>query len=633
MRNFRKYNVDLRGHSAGRVKTYCERCRSTRRNKRDRSLLVDIDKGVCHCFHCGVTFVVPDDDEEDRRRERQQQSRRKEVPQHFRRPVFDVTKLSISERLERWLVEERCLSQEVIRRMKITEQEEWMPQSEKRERCVCFNYFENERLVNTKFRSGSKHFKMVQGAELIPYNIDSVRDAEQIYVTEGEIDALSLLTVGFSAVISVPAGANAGLTYLDRFRESHFGRLRTVIVASDTDEAGLALRENLLTYFGPERCRVATYGEGCKDANEHLQKFGAESLRIVMEQAKEVPLVGACTASDLKSDLRALFENGFSRGAETGWSEMDEICTYERRRLAIVTGIPNCGKSEWVDELVLRLCLRHGWKIGFFSPENVPIVYHLRKLAEKLTGCQFQPSSDMNQGRYDQVVNFLTRNVTHICPDGEATPDVVLNKCRELVVRRECSVFVLDPLNRFDHNARPEQTETQYLSSFLNRLTRFAQRYNCLIILVAHPKKMYRDALTGKSHRPEMYDISGSADFFNKADYGLVVDRDDALGVVHLYVDKVKFKHLGKKGDVTFCYNLSNGRYVPFSEAHPDGKIGQGSPAARSKKVEANWLDEFSEIEQGELMFTGTNDVEGHEKDDVGDHAGDDAGDNAGDNG
>ena len=40
-----------------------------------------------------------------------------------------------------------------------------MPQFGAKERCVCFNYFEGGQLVNTKFRSGKKHFKMVQGAD------------------------------------------------------------------------------------------------------------------------------------------------------------------------------------------------------------------------------------------------------------------------------------------------------------------------------------------------------------------------------------------------------------------------------------------------------------------------------------
>lgn len=571
MRNFANYQVDIRHRTSGVIKTICNQCLPTRHNKRDRSLRVNIDTGHCHCYHCGADFYVPDDTEEREKAERQAARKRRAaavVPQHFQRPVFDASKTTLSDATERWLVETRCIPQSVIAELRITEQEEFMPQFGAKERCVCFNYFEGGQLVNTKFRSGKKHFKMVQGAELIPYNIDSLIGQTSCIIHEGELDAASSIAAGFKGVISVPAGANSNLSWLDRFMETHFEDLEEIIIAVDTDSAGIRLRDELVNRLGAERCRVVAYGPDCKDANEHLVKYGLESLRIAIEQAVEVPLEGIFTAADLHGDLRALFDNGFGPGAETGWEEMDKICTYERRRNIIVTGTPGAGKSEWVDELVLRLCLRHQWKIGFFSPENIPIVYHLRKLIEKLTGHRFQNGCGMTEGLLARSEEFLAENVSHISLKGNATPDRVLAKARELVVRRGCRIFVFDPLNRFDHEPAPGQTETQYISNLLNKFTEFATQYNCLLILVAHPRKMNRNPTTGATPRVEMYDINGSADFYNKADYGIVVERDKEIGITRVYVDKVKFKHLGVGGVATFVYDPVNGRYLPCEESH-----------------------------------------------------------------
>ena len=513
------------------------------------------------------------------------------VPQHFQRPVFDASKTTLSDATERWLVETRCIPQSVIAELRITEQEEFMPQFGAKERCVCFNYFEGGQLVNTKFRSGKKHFKMVQGAELIPYNIDSLIGQTSCIIHEGELDAASSIAAGFKGVISVPAGANSNLSWLDRFMETHFEDLEEIIIAVDTDSAGIRLRDELVNRLGAERCRVVAYGPDCKDANEHLVKYGLESLRIAIEQAVEVPLEGIFTAADLHGDLRALFDNGFGPGAETGWEEMDKICTYERRRNIIVTGTPGAGKSEWVDELVLRLCLRHQWKIGFFSPENIPIVYHLRKLIEKLTGHRFQNGCGMTEGLLARSEEFLAENVSHISLKGNATPDRVLAKARELVVRRGCRIFVFDPLNRFDHEPAPGQTETQYISNLLNKFTEFATQYNCLLILVAHPRKMNRNPTTGATPRVEMYDINGSADFYNKADYGIVVERDKEIGITRVYVDKVKFKHLGVGGVATFVYDPVNGRYLPCEESH-DPAVPPEQRARNTVYDSSCWLPE-----------------------------------------
>ena len=594
MRNFANYQVDIRHRTSGVIKTICNQCLPTRHNKRDRSLRVNIDTGHCHCYHCGADFYVPDDTEEREKAERQAARKRRAaavVPQHFQRPVFDASKTTLSDATERWLVETRCIPQSVIAELRITEQEEFMPQFGAKERCVCFNYFEGGQLVNTKFRSGKKHFKMVQGAELIPYNIDSLIGQTSCIIHEGELDAASSIAAGFKGVISVPAGANSNLSWLDRFMETHFEDLEEIIIAVDTDSAGIRLRDELVNRLGAERCRVVAYGPDCKDANEHLVKYGLESLRIAIEQAVEVPLEGIFTAADLHGDLRALFDNGFGPGAETGWKEMDKICTYERRRNIIVTGTPGAGKSEWVDELVLRLCLRHQWKIGFFSPENIPIVYHLRKLIEKLTGHRFQNGCGMTEGLLARSEEFLAENVSHISLKGNATPDRVLAKARELVVRRGCRIFVFDPLNRFDHEPAPGQTETQYISNLLNKFTEFATQYNCLLILVPHPRKMNRNPTTGATPRVEMYDINGSADFYNKADYGIVVERDKEIGITRVYVDKVKFKHLGVGGVATFVYDPVNGRYLPCEESH-DPAVPPEQRARNTVYDSSCWLPE-----------------------------------------
>lgn len=594
MRNFANYQVDIRHRTSGVIKTICNQCLPTRHNKRDRSLRVNIDTGHCHCYHCGADFYVPDDTEEREKAERQAARKRRAaavVPQHFQRPVFDASKTTLSDATERWLVETRCIPQSVIAELRITEQEEFMPQFGAKERCVCFNYFEGGQLVNTKFRSGKKHFKMVQGAELIPYNIDSLIGQTSCIIHEGELDAASSIAAGFKGVISVPTGANSNLSWLDRFMETHFEDLEEIIIAVDTDSAGIRLRDELVNRLGAERCRVVAYGPDCKDANEHLVKYGLESLRIAIEQAVEVPLEGIFTAADLHGDLRALFDNGFGPGAETGWEEMDKICTYERRRNIIVTGTPGAGKSEWVDELVLRLCLRHQWKIGFFSPENIPIVYHLRKLIEKLTGHRFQNGCGMTEGLLARSEEFLAENVSHISLKGNATPDRVLAKARELVVRRGCRIFVFDPLNRFDHEPAPGQTETQYISILLNKFTEFATQYNCLLILVAHPRKMNRNPTTGATPRVEMYDINGSADFYNKADYGIVVERDKEIGITRVYVDKVKFKHLGVGGVATFVYDPVNGRYLPCEESH-DPAVPPEQRARNTVYDSSCWLPE-----------------------------------------
>ncbi len=80
---------------------------------------------------------------------------------------------------------------------------------------------------------------------------------------------------------------------------------------------------------------------------------------------------------------------------------------------------------------------------------------------------------------------------------------------------------------------------------------------------MAHPTKLYKNK-EGIIDPPSLYDISGSAHFYNKADYGLVVHRNRQMKNVMIKVEKVKFRHLGESGKAYFCYNGINGRYLPW---------------------------------------------------------------------
>lgn len=86
-------------------------------------------------------------------------NRTNKLPSHFRRPVFNPAQMNLSENLERYWTEERCLEQRLLAELSITEELVKLPESNEMENCICFNYFENGILINIKYRSGRKHFK------------------------------------------------------------------------------------------------------------------------------------------------------------------------------------------------------------------------------------------------------------------------------------------------------------------------------------------------------------------------------------------------------------------------------------------------------------------------------------------
>lgn len=566
MSDYSDYGIQIPfGRQGGKIKTYCPQCHQTRRDKRDKSLSVDLDKGVWHCHYCGWGGSIHHKEEWEKEAEREQWKRTHTPMRHakpeYKLPTHRPTQTVYTEKLLKWFAG-RGISQATLQAMKITEGQEWMPQKNAPFNTVQFNYYLNGTLVNTKFRTGDKCFKLVSGAQLIPYNIDAILGCKECVITEGEMDALSFIECGRKDVISVPNGANANLEYLDDFIDDYFEDKETIYIASDTDTKGVLLRDELMRRFGAERCRVLEYGEGCKDANEHLQKYGKESLLQCIANAPETKLDGVFTVSDFEESLDALFENGMQKGVVIGHGNFDRLCSFETKRLCVVTGIPGSGKSEFIDEIAERLNIRYGWRFAFFSPENAPLAYHASKLIEKFTGKHFD-SKHLSYPEYRQVKRHIETNFFFISPKDDYRLGTILEKGKSLVRRKGIKCLVIDPFNRLDDESEG-QNETKYISKLLDRLTNFAQRNDVLVVLMAHPTKQPRNK-DGVIEAPTLYDISGSANFYNKADFGIVVHRNRIDNTVDVHVQKVKFRHLGECGTALFKYNLNNGRYSPYA--------------------------------------------------------------------
>ena len=300
--------------------------------------------------------------------------------------------------------------------------------------------------------------------------------------------------------------------------------------------------------------------------------------------AEVAELEGIFTASDVKEEMEALFEKGLQKGATLDMGDLDELLSVKVGRLMIVTGIPGDGKSEFLDEMAIRFWLRYNWRCAWFSPENFPVTLHHPKLMEKLIGKRFMKGL-MKQQEFDAAVVCLSRNFFDILPEEGYRVDTILEKAETLVRRKGIRIFILDPYNCLEHQIPSGQSETQYISEFLEKLRSFARRRQVLVILAAHPTKMKRDPLTKQFPVPTMYDISGSAAFFNKADFGIAIERDRTRGVTRVHVQKVKFRHLGQPGVASFQYNTCCGRFVPMQESKtPD------IPDEDPKWDNSNWL-------------------------------------------
>ena len=537
---------------------FCPKCHSERKHHpTERELAVYWDSCTAHCHHCGKNFffgkTVKLNDETSAKQ-------KKQSTKEYKKPCRLTNEETPKDEVLNWFAN-RGIPAEVVAKEPITQGSKTFPQTKNIEKCILFSYYEDGELVNRKYRAvKQKHFMLESGAKLIPWRIDHIRDTAECIITEGEMDALSFLVAGYNNVISVPNGAQKNLTYLDDFIETHFENKTRIYIASDTDAKGLELRNELVRRFGEEKCRIVTYGEGCKDANELLIQSGAEALRLAIAEAQEVPLEGVFTADDVRDELKGVFEHGLQKGAVFGMGDLDNLLSVEVGRLMIVTGIPGHGKSEMLDQMALHLSLDYDWRCAYFSPENFPVTLHYPKLIEKLIGKKFKKGL-MSEMDFNAALDYLSQNFFDILPEEGYRVDTILERAEALVRRKGIRVFILDPYNCLEHQIPHGQSETQYISEFLEKLRSFAHRRQVLVILAAHPIKMKKDPASGKYPVPGLYDISGSAAFYNKADFGIAIERDRERDITRVHVHKVKFRHLGNQGVASFRFSDVTSRF------------------------------------------------------------------------
>jgi twinkle protein len=535
--------------TSGQIKTKCPKCSHDRKKISDPCLSVNINEGVWNCHNCGWTGAL------------KKHNYMAEIKYIKPKSNLIVSKYS-NEFLEYF--KKRGISEKTLINNKISEGKEYMPQTQSERNTIQFNYYKNNELINIKYRDGDKNFKLVKDAERILYGLDDIVDCDEVIIVEGEIDKLSFYEAGFKNCVSVPNGAsNLKLEYLKDLPDD----FKKVYIATDNDEPGRKLAEELSRRIGRDICYRVDFKQ-FKDANDILMSNGKESVSDVLKMAKAYPLEGVLGVDSFDIDIDDLYKNGLPRGDDSGHKTFDNLFTFTTSQLTVITGVPTHGKSNWLEHICMKLAAKHDWGFGVFSPEHYPLQLHFSVLAEKFIGKTFRDISiyeRMTKSDLDFAKNFISKKFNWIRPDGDVfTIDAILDAAAGLVKRHGIKGLIIDPYNKI-HAPIGSQSETQYINDFLTKLTIFKQKYDIHIFLVAHPRKMQKKD-NGLYDVPTLYDIAGSANFYNQVDNGITVYRNFETGFSHVYVQKVKFRHIGEIGEAVFNYNLQNGRYYENTE-------------------------------------------------------------------
>lgn len=282
----------------------------------------------------------------------------------------------------------------------------------------------------------------------------------------------------------------------------------------------------------------------------------------------------AFSTLDVLPDVVRIYREGLGQGDRTGWPSLDSHFSVAPGQLTTITGYPNCGKSQFTDALCLNLA-RQGWRFVYCSLENLPIALHVEKLVTQYIGKPMRegPTVRMMEDEAVEAATDMAEWFTFIKPS-DAKPNPSLSdvmeaieedfKRRGLWGQKDAKLAcVIDPWNELEHFRPMGMSLTEYVGESLSRLRQWVRNHGVHCFVVAHPAKQRTVKDTGKLPvvTPDM--ISDSAHFWNKSDNCLTVALADEhrSSEVDIHVQKIRFRHIGKRGMVTLIYDRVTGRY------------------------------------------------------------------------
>lgn len=522
-------------------KYICPRCSGNRKNKHDRSLSVTFQEdGVlykCHNVGCDLEGFITFENRYAPK-----------IIKTYNKPMRKAEDTDKTKLIKYFQL--RGISEKTINDYQIGIKDKF----------IIFNYFKNGELVNIKTREnlgdGKKTFYQEKDTEKTFYGMDLVPETEKkIIICEGEIDVLSFYECGLYA-ISVPQGAGEKkLECIDNCWE-FLQRFDEYIIAVDSDAAGKVLEDNLIHRLGKEKCKLVDwtcYDVKGKDANEFLIKE-KQIIIDAINNAEFVPLAGITSFKSNEEKILKYFESGFCKGQSTGWEKLDKIFTIKRGYLMIITGIPTRGKSFFTDNLMVNLSKQYCFKHLIVSFENT-LENHFSRFYAMFMNKSFSKNISSSQ-EISEAIRKIDPFFLRLELDRGWGIDDIIMQAEYAVKRYGIDTLLIDPYNRLDRSDMNDR-EDLYIGDILKKLSLCAKRLNILVMFVAHPKKLSRD-----EGSPDMYSISGSADWYNMADYGITIHRDKGTdgklsSIMQVIVHKVKDITIGDPagGTIELTYN------------------------------------------------------------------------------
>lgn len=448
---------------------------------------------------------------------------------------------------------------------------------------LAFPHFRGDSVVHYEYRTiGPGELECFQSREgercFWNENVlfDETLHGGDLVITEGRPDALAYIQAGFPASVSICDGAPDPKTRTEEPKKKYsyvlallpqIHKFRRIILATDADNPGALLLQDLARIVGRARCWWVTYN-GHKDGNALLIAQGEAALVESISRAKPVEIPGLYGYDDLppSPEYPAL---------ACGIEGLDDLWKIRVGETTVLVGMPGSGKTTLLNCVGYGMAKHHGWVTVWFSPEQPTTVHKRRLLHRVLKRYPHHVQSDIELAK---AKDFLRAHFSWmIAPDEtQVTVDWWLEMMEAAAIRHNAKLGVIDLWNEGEHDWPIGVNETDYIGRSMRKINSAARNLGMHFIIVVHPPKLKR-AKDGGYDVPDGYDAAGGANWYNKAYMGLSVHRAEN-NRTKVSCWKAKFQddgNYGRLGRVMLGYEPTSNRfvYIPEAEDEPSAAV------------------------------------------------------------
>lgn len=467
----------------------------------------------------------------------------------------------------KYLTQERGLSPEILKKYRVQQCNHWFGGFGKEVPSMAFPVWsgkgDSAQVLNVKYiavqrnKAGKKECSQDPNGTCHLWGWQAIdEDARDIVICEGEIDAMTVAMLGYNA-LSVPQGAhadspdgkiNAANEWIDNDWEklSQFERIR---ICMDNDEPGRAAALTLYNRLGVHRCEIVDIPKPAKDPNE-LFFDNPEYIKNAIECAHGIDPVQLKRVIDFKQKLRDRLDGKSAyMGRDLPWN-LGDYFKIRNGELTVVSGYSGHGKTEWLNDLLLNLCIANKERACIASLE-VPIDRTLESLWKQCTGLKndYDKENYQIKGLFDNAVELLDRLFFfYDCVDTAMIDDVI--EVFSYAARRYgVKLFCLDSVMCVNVN----EDDLDSVKKVMQKLAKFCIQFDCHLFLVAHAKKPNEKRPEDK-YPPSKHDVSGSKAITDLAHNIIIVwrnvSKDERIQKAQMTGDD--WREVAAENDATF---------------------------------------------------------------------------------